>query len=476
MVAVLAASTAFLAGVAAATASLFQYGIAQAEARRADLLRLEGLTSVRTWYSRTAGSATELRGAIDAVADSAAISRARVSGYGEQLYRAGLRGQTLRDALEGVAIVSAVQGDEMANRFRGMAVAAARTGGSVEALTRRVRSRLGGTAQAMALGWGRQMERLRESWARLFDGLEIDGALRQFQRFVNLFSQSTASGRALRQLFEVLFQPILDGIERAGPALISFFEGGLIAVQELTIAFLRARNWIRRTFGIETLGGLQGFVDMTELGRLAVFGFVSAIQTSLVVLGVAGAALAAVTAVWWIPVVALGAIAFGFFQIGLAIRNFVSNARTYLSTVDWSGIGRDLIAGLARGLSIDGPAMGAIQSLASRLTETLRASLDIRSPSRVFAALGRQIPRGLAVGVEADARISTSAIEGLGAVPEGGAVGGGRGGGNVHVSIDGIQVVVGSAAEVPSSLAENIRQAVAEALAGFAVEMGAARG
>lgn len=474
VVAVVAVMATFVAAVGAATAALFRYGLAQADARRSELLHLEGLVSIRNAYSRAAGSASELQGTIDRVSDSAAISRTRVAGYAEQLYRAGLRGQTLRDALEGVSTVSAVQGEAMADRFRGMAVAAARTGGSVRRLTDQVQTRLGGTARRMGLSWDRQMERLRESWSAIFRDIRLDGALESLQGVLDLFSQSTVSGRALRVMLTALFQPVLDGLRVAGPSFREFLEGAIIGTQELVILFLRTRNALQRTFG-GGASGLGSFLDMTTVGRVVIFGFTGALLACAAVLTIIGVSLAATAAVLLLPLVAIAALAVGFVWLGRAVTGFVSRAGEQLRAIDWSQIGRDMIAGLVRGLGLDGPAMSAIRGLATGLTETLRGALDIRSPSRVFAALGRQIPRGLALGVEAEASVSAGAIEGLGAVPQGGALGatsGGRGGGNVYVSIDGLQVVVGSTDEAPTSIADRIREELERALAGLLVETG----
>jgi len=44
----------------------------------------------------------------------------------------------------------------------------------------------------------------------------------------------------------------------------------------------------------------------------------------------------------------------------------------------------------------------------------------------------------------------------------------------VYVSIDRVEVVAGSAEEVPASLGERIREAIEEALGGVLVEMGGA--
>lgn len=468
--AVVAAMATLVVAVGQATVALFQYGLAAAEARRNELLHLEGVVSIRSWYSRAAGSATELQAAIDRVSGSAAISRTRVAGYAEQLYRAGLRGATLEDALRGMTTVAAVQGEAMAARFRGMAVGAARTGGSVRALADDVDRRLGGTARRMGLSWERQMERLRESFGALFDDLELDGALGALDRVLSLFSQTTVTGRALRGILTALFQPVLDGVEGVDDPVRDFFEGAVLATQRLTIGFLRLRNWMNRTFGGDA-SGLGNFVNWANVGTVAVALFAVAVLTAV-------GTLALLAAIILLPIAALLALGFAAgYAIGWVIEQF-GELGDWLGDVDWSELGGNLIDGLVDGITGGVSAVwGAVTSLGDSMTGALRDALDIHSPSRVFAEIGRMIPRGLAVGVEAEARVSSGAVEDLGSVPSGGAVGGGgrgRGVGAVYVSIDRIDVSAGSHEEVPTNLADRIREAVEEALLGVLVETGGA--
>ncbi len=452
--------------VGQAAIALTQYGLAAADARRNELLHLEGLVSIRSWYTRAAGSASELQASIDAVSGSAAISRSRVAGYAEQLYRAGLRGQTLEDALQGISTVSAVQGEGMADRFRAMAIGAARTGRSVRGLADDVERRLGGTARRMGLSWDRQMERLRESFQGLFSGIDLDGALGALDEILSVFSQTTVTGRALRTMLSALFQPLLDGVSEVGSPFREFFEGVVLQTQRIVIAVLRVRNAMTRTFG-GSASGLSDFVSWTTLGQVAVGTFAISLLGAVAVVGVLAAALGSI-------VLVVGAVGYAFVRFGMGVTQMYER----LSGTDWRTLGRSLIDGLVGGLmGRASEAWKAVTTIGTGMTEALRTALDIRSPSRVFAELGRQIPRGLAVGVEAEASVSTSAIDGLTNVPQGGAVGatGGRSGvGAVYVSIDGINVTVGTSEQAPTNIADRIREEVERALLGVLVETGGA--
>lgn len=70
--------------------------------------------------------------------------------------------------------------------------------------------------------------------------------------------------------------------------------------------------------------------------------------------------------------------------------------------VDWAQVGRDIIAGIIRGLSAAaGNLLNWMRSLATQSLNAAKIALGIGSPSKVFAnEVGRWIPPGVAMGVE----------------------------------------------------------------------------
>lgn len=76
-------------------------------------------------------------------------------------------------------------------------------------------------------------------------------------------------------------------------------------------------------------------------------------------------------------------------------------------------IGLEIIGGIARAFGLKGAidfVRGAVEGLANRLPGWMRDVLGIRSPSRVFMEIGKQIPAGLAVGVDKDRTAEDSTI------------------------------------------------------------------
>jgi hypothetical protein len=471
---VLAAAGAWLAFVGAtvaATAALLRYGVASSDVRRTEQLRLEGLMTIRRWHGVAAGSIGELTGAIDRTAASSALARGAVSGYAEQLYRAGLRGGTLTKALEAVTMTASVQGPAMAARMAGMSISFARTGRSVDALAEKVRSRLGGIAARQMLSLDVQSRKLEESLQFLTGGLRLEGFLGALNEVTQLLSANTSSGRALKTMFEALFNPMLDGLQSAGPLAKRFFQGAIIAALELTIAVLKIGIWFKRTFGADVLGG----IDKTSLALKAGMLVVSMLAGALIVTAAAAGLLAAalglviisaliMTAPLWLAVAA-------FVWLGSKVGELVEK----MIGLDWNAVGQSLVDGLL-GSIVRGSVrvIDAVRGLAINMKDAMKDALGIASPSRVFASLGVQIPRGLAAGVEAGAPAAQSAVDGLVRVPSvapaGGAAGrSGEGARTVSIA----EIHIHASTSDPQELAESFRDQVARLFEDLAIEMGA---
>jgi TP901 family phage tail tape measure protein len=97
-----------------------------------------------------------------------------------------------------------------------------------------------------------------------------------------------------------------------------------------------------------------------------------------------------------LAVVAVGALIYANWE---RIKALFSAARSWLASLDFRKIGTDMLTGLINGLN---PLnlVRHIMKLGTRAVAALKNVLGIRSPSRVFAALGGYMADGLAVGVD----------------------------------------------------------------------------
>lgn len=394
-----AAMIAVSAAVGIATVSLLKYGIASQDARRSEALHLEGLTKIRTWYRTAAMSAGELQTAIDNVASATPLPREKVAAYAEELYRAGLRGKSLGSALEGVAIKASVQGDAQAGLFKDLAVHVGRAGGAVDKMAQAVKNRLGGVAAKQMLSLDVQAKKLAESYGMLFGGLKIEKMLEAKKLVNDLFSQSTATGRALKQLLSVLLQPLINALAEAAPLAKRFFQGMVIAAQRLIIPILELRIWFRKTFGTETVQAIDSSTAALNSGKVAVV-----LLTSVM----GGLAVATATAFW--PFV-LGAAAV------LGVIKAIELLYVVWREIDWSGLGRSITDGIIQGIGWNA-VKDTVVSLATGARDWFKDVLGIHSPSKVFAELGKNLPEGLTVGIEAGRPDVQRSIEHLVTMPK----------------------------------------------------------
>ena len=302
ILAIVAAVAALTVGTAKAIKSLYDYGVAQADAYRSERLRLEGLTKLRFYFQRVPGNAKEMQTAIDNVAAKTPIAREQVAKYSEQLYRMGLRGGALSKTLEAVAIKSAVQGDEAANAFAGWAAGASLAGRSVDKLADGVKNRLGGIAQKQMSSLTVQTLKQKEAQEALFADLDIDSWLDAWKSVRDLMSQATATGRALKFMLATVLQPLIGASTSGAPIMKRFFQGLVIAALQLLIIVLKMRNFFKNTFGDTKLfAGVDWLKAAMFAGRIAMIALAT-------VLGVVGAALyaiirpviAVVTAIGWL--------------------------------------------------------------------------------------------------------------------------------------------------------------------------------
>lgn len=389
--AIAAACVALTAASLAAAGSLATYAIKQADARRSELLRLEGLTKIRNFmfgfaggFTRAADKASYLQSTLDAVTAQVAIGRSEVAGYETQLYKMGLRGRNLKDALLGAAMTASAQGDEAAQHFMGWAAGAAAVGQSVRRLTDDVKARLGGIVKAQLLSLDVQMLKLREDVNHLFDGLQITPLLESLHTVLHLFSQQQAVGRALRGVIERAFKAFGLGGFDAGLAMKRFVQGLVIGVLTIEGKLLDLALWFAKTFGIGKRKA-DDFSGAVDLGIATVYGLAAA----LTVVGVT-AAIAAT------PFYLLGK---GLMLLWKGIK-LVGGAASDLYDAG-KKLGGSLMGGIWQGIKDGvGNAVKAVDEAAGSILGAFKSAMMIHSPSvRMRVQAGRPVTQGVALGI-----------------------------------------------------------------------------
>lgn len=493
--AIAAALAALVVATIAATRQLYKYGVAQADARRSELLRLEGLTKLRFLYQRIPGNAQQMQGALDRVAAKVPAGREALAKYNDQLYKMGMRGPALEKALEGVGLKLSVQGEEAASAFAGWAAGVNMTGGSIDKLVDKVRSRLGGIAAKQMTSLTVQAEKQKEAFDALFTGLDMDQYLAGWASVNGLLTQATASGRALKAMVTAILQPLIDGSTKATPIIKRFFQGMIIAALQFGIVVLTIRNLFKKTFGDSTL--FEGL----DVGRVAVLAGKAALYGLAFALGVSGLAATALSfklgklliPLLWKGAVATFAALGPFLAIALAIGavgylvytliKYWDDLVIAFQQLDWLEAGLDIIEGIVRGM-IGAPIYDKMKELALGALDTFKEALGITSPSKAFAKLGLEIPAGVAKGVESNSQTAEAASAGMlsASTPQLGQIappsgerskdgGGGaaaRGGNTITIQ----SISVHAASDKPEQLARDFRRELERELEGLLLETG----
>jgi hypothetical protein len=484
----LVATAAGLALVTAATvtagAALLKYGVAQADARRTELLRLEGLTKLRSIWGASAGSATELQAAIDRVSASSALGRGEIAGYATQLYKAGLRGDNLSQALEVSALRASVLGDASAEAWAGTASSIALAGGSVRKFADQTRARLGGIAAKQMLALPVIAAKLEESLGKIFDGVNIEGFLQGLKDVADLFDKSTATGRAMQVVLGGIFQPFMGSLESATVMAKRFFQGMTLGALDIAIGLAKAALWIKRTFGVSFKKTMDDATGSLAVGRVAIYAVAAALGTVTLAVGALSFALIPLIAkaaigIWGLVAAgyALAAPFLGAAAAAAAVGIAVYKLVDWVQGVDWSSLGEAVGFGIIDGIeSAWRWVQNAVIRLGDMTINAFKSALGIRSPSKEFAALGVQLPRGVESGID-DGQASldkrVSAIVPPPSVPGSGSSAPARTATSARATVQIDAINIHTAASNARAMATDIRAALEDILSGVQVQIGA---
>ena len=362
MVAIAVAALAMLAAAVVASIAFFAKGVSASDAYRNELLKLAGASKGNM------AAASELQSAVTAVASASALSRDKVADLAGQLAHAGLSGGEMKRALEAAAIASSAGGEQMASDFIKAAEAAHKTGGSVDALSAKMKKELGGVAAAQALSFGVQIDKLKENLTGLFSGADITPLLTAMHALLSIFDQTTATGQAMRAAIGSAIETIIGVVLRAATMMVKLY----IAVKSNSVV------WFILTSAVK--------------GIAIVFGLIAA------VIGIVVAGLGLLVSPIFILVGAIGsfigAIVGGISSLFSYLAAVPGRIKSSLSDFSLADVGSQMISGLISGIASMGSALiGSLTNLVSSGIKAAKSALGISSPSRVFASIGAYTDR-----------------------------------------------------------------------------------
>lgn len=341
--AVIALSVALIVGIA----KIIEWGVKLADANHNALLLSEGI-------ARTVAGGTLLNAKINALTKTIPQTREELSAMAKSLADSGLRGDKLSAALERAAI-------------------------------RAAQLKFGPNFREEMLSLDEQTKVFGADISETFGGLKTDALMKGLQLLIKLFDANTESGRAMKVVFESIFQPMVDGLAGAAPKIERFFLQFEILALKALIAI--------KPYGSTIVGIAKAFIEL------------------LVIVTVIGAALLALAAIPAAIVVGLIFLVDKFEQTGEAIGNFFKNLN--LSTV-----AADMMAGLVNGIkSAGGAVIAALTGVVTTAINAVKGLLGIHSPSTVFAEIGMNTGAGMAEGVDSSAPRVSNSLESMIAPP-----------------------------------------------------------
>lgn len=428
MAAVAAAGIALVVvAVIAAGAAIAAFVVKLGNARRDLLLTQQAMLG-------SAEAAKAVQGSYVGITRETGVASGRLAELTKALHDAKVPADQMPDALKALAQQEAALGDTSGTQALIDQLKSGKK--SVSELGSEMEKQFGDVARKKALGLDQQMEILRANVEDLFGGANIEGVLKGFQRLIGLLDSSTASGRAIKAVFDAMFGG-LGGAE-------AIFTG----IERFVIVFmtqvLKAINFVRRlgaTLGLTGGDGKSAFEGMDVAAGIAKVAFIGAAIALAPLLLLVGAVVGVVYA----AVAAFGFIRSAGSQAGQAISGAWEAVKSFFESLDLASVGADIIDGLVQGIK------GAAGKVAAALTDAAKGGIDaaksalgIASPSKVFMELGAYTGEGMAIGVDRSASEVETSMANLVEPPApaeaaSGTGPGGAGVGSVTINIYGVE-------------------------------------
>ncbi len=455
--AIVALSAAAISGAIALGRWIFETANA---ARTANLFR-EAATG-------TATSAKNLGDQIDALSDGVSTSKAKLNEMALSLAKLRISGQAQVDTLNAIAQAGDAMGDDVANTLKGLVSRSQMTqrmfvspqelwGTGIEfkdvagelakqlnvgvrdaqqallegrvklddgakALRTAVEKRFGEINARKMLDLNVQSEKFHETLGALTKGVTLEPLLRAVDSFRKEFDETSVTGHALKTLVEAIGNGMVKAVTGGAPAAKAFLQGAVIGALKVGTAFLKVEHAIERAFGGKNRKDIDGVNLAFQGTKLAVEGVGLGLAASAAAIGSIALAAKVIT------------------QPFVDLKNAVTEANDFISTVDWNATGASIVDGIVSGVNAGVARLrAAVKGLGKSAITAMKEALDSHSPSKAFEKIGKGSPEGYAQGVERAASTASDAVSdmgkgALGAAPSGG--GGRRGGSPISVTVE----------------------------------------
>jgi hypothetical protein len=268
-------------------------------------------------------------------------------------------GDELYTQVRGLARILPLSVEELTEMGKGFAYAGYRGKGLSNAIQQSAlwaaRLKFGPDFQKAMLGLDQQSKIFKQNISSLFGNLNIEPLLFALQRMVSLFDESTASGRAIKVVFESIFQPLVDKAASAQFAVEAFF--------------LHMEIW-----------ALQALIALKPHASI----LVGLGKAFLIVSALIAGTIATLIAVAFAPLAASVAVVVGAVYAMMQVAN----------------VGVAMVEGIVNGIKTAGPKiLAAMVGTVKNAVDGVKKFLGIASPAKATYKIGYQTGEGMEGGI-----------------------------------------------------------------------------
>ncbi len=373
-VAIVAISVAAVAGVVKIAA----WAIGLSDSARSAQLSREALEAMHP-------ELLALHAEIDDITGVTGLSSAAIAGIAKQLHGAKVAAADMPAALRAAALAEAALGNGGAQAF----IDQIKEGkASVSALAAETQAKLGGVVAKQLLGLDAQSARFSSNIAGLFGGLKIEPVLSGLQTLVALFDKSEVAGKAVKFLFESIFQPLINHAEQAAFVVEAFYLGALIGGVKLYIALKPALKVVSELFGFKDSSLASTLDAAKKAGEFLAPVFAILAGGFLLV---AGAVTGFIALLFALPVALIAipvALVKAFDALNTTVISALTGAVDFVRGIDWGGLGASIIAGIVGGITSGAASViNAMGNVMHGALDSAKHVLGIASPSKEADAL-----------------------------------------------------------------------------------------
>jgi len=306
------------------------------------------------------------------------------------------------------------------------------------ALARIGELRFAGPALEQMQSLDKLSERLRENIASLFEKVKIGVLLGALQKLVAILDETSASGKAIRDVLGAFGQSFANAIEAALPYLTVFVKGLVFGGLIVALVALKIKNALGRLIP----DSLTRNIDWLKVAFVAASAIVIGLALAFTVLA---AALFGLSIPFIIIAALIALVVYGLITAIDVVAGWFDELSAALEGKDFSTIAKGVIDGLIKGLQDGASALfKTFGDLAKGGFQAFKDAIQMKSPPRLYVKAGEAISNAVAMGVENEAPQAESAISSMANPADMVAPGGGsaRGGGSITINVQPGAVVI----------------------------------